>query len=116
MPLLRSSDWSYRPAHALRTPEASPSILLILSTVIAVPIPFLLWLVPAPLVLPAFAVIALAAAATTALAAWLTGVERDADHVTLWDAAGAFAFIGCAAAVLTGSEHVLYLFDQPLAG
>jgi hypothetical protein len=111
---MRSSDWSYRPAHAVRAPKGTP--LAILSAVIAIPIPFLMWLVPAPLVLPAFALVALAAAGVTALAAWLLGVERDADHITLWDAAGAFAFIGCGAAVLTGSEHVVYLFGHPLAG
>lgn len=110
---LRSSDWSYRPAHAVRAPTTP---LAILTAVIVAPIPVLMWLVPAPLVLPAFALVALGAAGVTALAAWLSGSERDVDHITLWDAAGAFAFIGCGAAVLTGSEHVIYLFGHPLAG
>jgi hypothetical protein len=113
MTTLRSSDWSYRPAHAVRSAHTP---LAILAAATALPIPFLMWLVPAPLVLPAFAVIALAAAAIAALCAWASGAERDADHITLWDAAGAFAFIGCGAAVLTGSEHVIYLFGHPLAG
>lgn len=64
---------------------------------------------PSPLVLPAFGVVSLAGAAIAALLAWCTGANRDADIVTLWDIAGALAFIGFAATMLSDPEHVLEL-------
>src|SRR5262249_7188255 len=68
-------------------------------------------LLPAPLVLPAFSVIALAAAALLPLIAWLTRAPRRVDHVTTWDLAGGCAFGGIAAAMLSRPEQVLGLAE-----
>jgi hypothetical protein len=40
------------------------------------------------------------------LLAWLCGAERHSNGVTPWDVAGALAFIGFAAGMLTGPEHI----------
>ena len=36
--------------------------------------------------------------------------KRDTDHVNLWDVAGAYAFIGFAAGMISKPEYVLQLF------
>jgi hypothetical protein len=64
-------------------------------------------LVPRDLFLPSITLAAIAGAAIAALAAWWFGVRRKGDTVTLWDIAGAFALIGCAAAMLSEPEAVL---------
>ena len=42
--------------------------------------------------------------------AWLSGAERHSNGVTIWDVAGALAFIGFAAGMLTGPEQIRELF------
>jgi len=71
----------------------------------------LAWLLPASLVLPAYSVVAIAAAALLALVAWLTRSPRRVGHVTTWDLAGGCAFGGIAAAMLSRSEQVLGLAE-----
>jgi hypothetical protein len=76
------------------------------------PLALLVSLVPRPQVLPLLCLIALAAAAFVALVAWWCGARRDGDSITSWDVAGALAFIGFAAGMLSEPYSVLALFDQ----
>jgi hypothetical protein len=77
----------------------------------ALPMLLLALFVPRPLVLPVLCLIAVAGAAAASLVAWKRGSVRDAHHVTAWDVAGALAFVGCAAAMLSNPEQVLILAD-----
>jgi hypothetical protein len=54
--------------------------------------------------------VSLAAAGAAALLAWCSGAERDSDGITLWDFAGALAFFGFAAGMLSEPAHVAQLF------
>jgi len=70
----------------------------------------LLWLLPAPLVLPAISALLLAAACAIVLIAW----RRPRPHQSLlsyWDLAGAVTFIGIAAALLSEPDQALPLFE-----
>jgi hypothetical protein len=71
----------------------------------------LVYLLPSQFVLPAYSVVAVAAAAVLALVAWLTRAPRRAGHVTTWDLAGGCAFGGIAAAMLSRPEQVLGLAE-----
>lgn len=76
------------------------------------PILVLVWLLPPPLVLPVFGLLSLSGAAIAGLLAWCIGAERNSENVTAWDAAGALAFIGCAATILGEPEQMLQLMQQ----
>ncbi len=95
-----------------RSPSFGPrSTIAIL--VLAMAIPILLFLErPAALFLPAFAVVSLATANTLALVAWGLRANRHTDYINLWDVAGACAFIGFAAGIVSQSEDVLELFGH----
>lgn len=67
--------------------------------------------VPGAVVLPVIALVAMAISGLVALAAWTCGAKRGGDNNTAWDVAGALAFIGCAAGMLSKPENVLRLFD-----
>jgi hypothetical protein len=54
-------------------------------------------------------------AAVAALIGWALRARWEGDRVTFWDIAGAFFFIGCAAAVLSQPENVLQLFGVSAA-
>ena len=65
------------------------------------------------LVLPAFSVLLFVEAALTVIAARLIHVPDNADDITLWDFAGGFTLIGCAAAVFGEPDQAaLFLTDQ----
>ena len=66
-----------------------------------------LLLVRTPLLLPSMSLIALAISAIAALAAWCSSSDRHGDGITLWDISGAYAFIGCAAGMLSDPRQVL---------
>jgi len=70
-------------------------------------------LIPAPLLLPTLSIVLLAISGLCALLAWRLNVRRRHDRIDLWDLAGACAFVGFAAAMLSQPEHVL---DGPGAG
>jgi len=57
--------------------------------------------------LPLMSLIALASAAVIALAAWCLSSSRQSAGITLWDVAGAYAFIGFAAGMLSDPQQVL---------
>lgn len=80
---------------------------------ITVPPIGLLLFVRAPLLLPTICVIALASAAIIALAAWCTSVDRNRTGISLWDVAGAYAFIGFASGMLSDLQQVLEFWSVP---
>jgi hypothetical protein len=67
------------------------------------------------LVLPAFSILLFAEAAIAAIVARLLHVQEKSANVTLWDFAGAFALIGCAAAVLGEPDEAALFFEEQLA-
>jgi Flp pilus assembly protein TadB len=69
-------------------------------------------LVPPILVLPVVSLATIAGAAVAALFAWWCGADRHSSSITSWDVAGALAFIGFAAGILTDSEQILRLFGH----
>ena len=70
-------------------------------------------LVPHAAVLPALSLAAMAAAAGMAAIAWWRKAPRYVAAVTLWDFAGTFVPIGCAAAMLTQNDTLLEVFGPP---
>jgi phosphate/sulfate permease len=66
-------------------------------------------LVPPPLLVPAFSLIAFAGAALAGGVAWLTNAKRHGPHVTTWDVAGAGAFLGIAAGMFSEPASVMQL-------
>lgn len=91
-----------------------PFTLIVMSLLAAMPIAFIASVVPRALVLPVFTLAALAVAATLALAAKMSGARWDGDAVTLWDAAGAFVLLGCAAAIFSQPENVSHWFGHSI--
>jgi hypothetical protein len=79
--------------------------LALVTALAAAPMLLLASLLPATLTLPVLSLASIAVAALVALFAWSIGARRDGERVTSWDVAGAFTFIGCAAAMLTESEY-----------
>jgi hypothetical protein len=106
-----------RPAHARaqrfgRDVLKPQTVLAGLTAAAAAPILLLALMLPPALVLPVLSLAALAVAGHVAIAAWWRGARRDGDRVTLWDIAGATAFIGFAAGMLSDPDHVVQLFDR----
>ncbi|WP_245286253.1 hypothetical protein [Bradyrhizobium sp. WSM1417] len=65
------------------------------------------------LVLPAFSVLLFIEAASTVIAARLIQRPDNANDITLWDLAGGFTLIGCAAAMLGEPDQAaLFLTEQ----
>jgi hypothetical protein len=78
----------------------------------ALPLLLLASLLPRPLVLPTLCLVAIAGAGIASLVAWRRGVAGASQNVTTWDVAGALAFIGCAAAIMSNPEHMFYLAEN----
>jgi len=89
------------------SPRLALAVLVLLA---AAPIALVAALVPRELVLAAFSVVAMTIAIAIAAVAWWRKAARHSATVTLWDAAGAFMLIGCAAAMMTEPENLLQLF------
>jgi len=97
-------------------PGNQPSLFLALASLVIGPIPVLAWLLPAALVLPALSAILFSSAAIVGLLAWLGRAGSSGhDQLTLWDLAGAFAFVGCAAGILSETTSVAHLFGVVMA-
>jgi hypothetical protein len=88
-------------------PHVSVAILALAT---AVPGFIVIWLMSAPLLLPAVSLAWLVNAACAALLAWCVRAKRHTNHVNLWDVAGAYAFIGFATGMFSRPEEVLQLF------
>lgn len=67
----------------------------------------LVLMLPRPIVLPAFSLCALAAAACVALAASLHARIGGSSQAFAWNLAGAFTLVGCAAAILGEVEPII---------
>jgi hypothetical protein len=79
---------------------------------LAIPLFVMIALLPLPVVLPAFSVWSLAAAAAVVLFALTRHAPRPRATVNAWDLAGAFTLIGCAAGILGEVEHLVdYVFS-----
>jgi len=83
-------------------------ILALLSMLIA-PAFLMIRLLEPELVLPAFSILLFSDAAIAAIVA-----RRNSENVTLWDIAGAFTMMGCAAAIFSEPDQVALFFEQPV--
>ena len=84
-------------------------ILALLSLLIAAPAFLMIRLLEPELVLPAFSILLFSDAAIAAIVA-----RTNSENVTLWDIAGAFTMMGCAAAIFSEPDQVALLFEQPV--
>lgn len=106
-----------RPAYAGVIEAVRPHAALAAMTVVAAaPLLAVAALTPSPLVLPVFSIIFLSLSGLVALFAWQRGAPRHVNTITSWDVAGAFAFVGFAAAILSKPENILYAFAGASAG
>jgi hypothetical protein len=87
-------------------------ILALLSMLIVVTALLMIGMLEPELVLPAFSILLFAAAATVAIVA--RGSSENVENVTLWDIAGAFTMMGCAAAIFSEPDQVALFFEQPV--
>jgi hypothetical protein len=87
----------------------SLSILALLSVLIAVPAFLVIRLLEPELVLPALSILLFTGAAIAALVA--CKIRRS---VMLWDIAGAFTLMGCAAAIFGEPDQVALLFESSI--
>ena len=78
----------------------------------AAPALVLLLLIPLPLVPPVLSLLSLVIACGVALYALITKASRDAQGVTIWDIAYAFAFIWLVAGKISNPKHLLDWFDS----
>jgi hypothetical protein len=89
------------------------AMLTLFSLLTALPAALAFHLLEPELVLPAFSVLLFVEAAFAVIAARLMRSPDSADDVTLWDLAGGFTLIGCAAAVLGEPDQAaLFLTEQ----
>src|SRR5262245_42824470 len=105
----RHKPAGFDPRRRLPEPLHSQIRLAAMVAVAALPLWLVASLVPRPLVLPVLCLNAIAGAAMASLIAWHRREAGGAPHVTAWDAAGAFAFIACAAAIMSDPNHVASL-------
>ena len=77
------------------------------------PFALLYLLVPVGLVLPIYSILALSAAGMAALAASVSRRMSGSSHSGLWETAGALAFVGFAAGMLSEPENVLRFWTRP---
>lgn len=87
-------------------------ILALLSVLIAAPAFLMIRLLEPGFVLPAFSILLFSDAAIAAIVARAIHVRRISENVTLWDIAGAFTLLGCAAAIFSEPDQVVRLFDH----
>jgi hypothetical protein len=92
-----------------------PSRFLDLAGLIAIataPAFVLLVLIPLPLVPPVLSILSFAMACGAALYALFTKAGRDAQGVTVWDIAGAFALVWITAGIASNPRRLLDWFDN----
>lgn len=90
----------------------SIGILTLLSVSIAVPAFLMIHLLERGFVLPAFSILLFSDAAIAAVLARAIHARKNSESVTLWDIAGAFTMIGCAAAIFSEPDQVVRFFEQ----
>ncbi|AND89121.1 MULTISPECIES: hypothetical protein [Bradyrhizobium] len=88
-------------------------MLTLFGLLTALPAVLALHLLEPELVLPAFSVLLFVEAAFAVIAARLVQGPDKADDITLWDLAGGFTLIGCAAAMFAEPDQAaLFLTEQ----
>lgn len=87
-------------------------MLTLFGLLTALPAVLALHLLEPELVLPAFSVLLFVEAAFAVIAARLIHVPDDANGITLWDLAGGFTLIGCAAAVFSEPDQAALFFAE----
>ena len=96
-------------------PSPEPfGMLSLLSVLIAVPAFLMIRVLEPGLVLPALSILLFAEAAIAAVVASSIHVHRNSDNITVWDIAGAFTMLGCAAAIFSEPDQVAQFFEQPV--
>jgi hypothetical protein len=89
------------------------AMLTLFSLLTALPAALALHLLEPELVLPAFSILLFTEAAFAVIAARLLQVPDNAGGITLWDLAGGFTLIGCAAAMFGEPDRAaLFLTEQ----
>ncbi|MCK1733933.1 hypothetical protein IVA79_08180 [Bradyrhizobium sp. 138] len=87
-------------------------IFALLSMLVAAPALLIIFLLDSQLVLPAVSLLFFSDAMITALLALAKSGAATVGKISLWDIAGAFTMIGCAAAILGEPDQVALLFGQ----
>jgi hypothetical protein len=87
-------------------------MLALLSMLIAAPAFLMIRLLEPGLILPALSIVLFSHAAIAATVAVSIHADRNSKNVTLWDIAGAFTLMGCAAAIFSEPDQVTLLFEQ----
>jgi hypothetical protein len=75
----------------------------------AAPAFLMIHLLEPELVLPAFSILLFSDAAIAAIVARI-----NSENVALWDIAGAFTMMGCAAAIFSEPDQVAVFFERPV--
>jgi hypothetical protein len=88
-------------------------MVTLFSLLTALPAVLALHMLKPELVLPVFSVLLFIEAALAVIAARLIHIPDNAEDITLWDFAGGFTLIGCAAAVFGEPDQAaLFLTEQ----
>jgi 4-amino-4-deoxy-L-arabinose transferase-like glycosyltransferase len=90
----------------------SIGILTLLSVLIAAPALLMIRSLEPGFVPPAFSILLFSYAAIAAIVARAIRPRRNSENVTLWDIAGAFTMMGCAAAIFSETDQVVRPFEQ----
>jgi hypothetical protein len=104
------AQWKIAHPYRASAPEFRGSVSFAIIALAATAAVVFVRVIPSPLLLPTLSVVLLTVAGGLALLAWRLRIRRRPDRVDLWDLAGACAFIGFAAGMLSQPEHVLDLF------
>jgi 4-amino-4-deoxy-L-arabinose transferase-like glycosyltransferase len=102
------TNWTKRNVPSLE----SIGILALLSVLIAAPAFLMIRLLEPEFVAPAFSILLFSDAAIAAIVARAIHARRNSENVTLWDIAGAFTMMGCAAAIFSEPDQVVRFFEQ----
>jgi hypothetical protein len=89
------------------------SMLALLSMLIATPALFVIRSLEPGLVLPTFSILLFSYAMIAALLARAASKNVALENVTLWNIAGAFTMMGCAAAIFSEPDQVALFFEPP---
>lgn len=97
-------------------PSLGPiSTLLLFGALTALPIVLAFRLVEPELVLPVLSLLLFAQATFAAIVARVIQTRTSPASVNLWDFAGAFTFMGCAAAILGEPDQAALFFEEQAA-
>lgn len=103
-----NAGWIRRNVRSLE----SFGMLALLSVLVAAPALLMIRLLERGFVLPAFSILLFWDAAIATIVARAIHTPRNSQNVTLWDIAGAFTMMGCAATIFSKPDQVVRLFEQ----